>query len=194
MADPLNELGAPLEVLCLLVRLRDVGAQVGIEYDKLSHSPWLREEDAMDHVKLRLADMVAHEIAGDVLKGGKWTRLDDSSGVQMRVRGFWLARDEMLRALTDAYRAGFSAAPRRVATVIPGTMPSWMSYDEATDVLTIHGRKYASSMFGPEGFNAPPGTLLEVIGHWHGTTAFRVVKQAGKPQAGDTGAATGEKP
>jgi hypothetical protein len=41
-------------------------------------------------------------------------------------------------------------------------MPDWMDYDSATDVLTIHGKRYSAAMFGEDGFLSPPGTLLRV--------------------------------
>jgi hypothetical protein len=41
-------------------------------------------------------------------------------------------------------------------------MPEWMDYDPATDVLTIHGRRYSAAMFGEQGFLSPVGTLLQV--------------------------------
>lgn len=44
----------------------------------------------------------------------------------------------------------------------PQAMPHWMQYDERTDVLTIHGKRYAAGMFGEDGFLSPPGTWLRV--------------------------------
>jgi hypothetical protein len=41
-------------------------------------------------------------------------------------------------------------------------MPEWMDYDQATDVLTIHGRRYSAAVFGESGFLSPAGTLLQV--------------------------------
>lgn len=41
-------------------------------------------------------------------------------------------------------------------------MPEWIDYDPATDVLTIHGRRYSAVMFGEQGFLSPVGTLLQV--------------------------------
>lgn len=41
-------------------------------------------------------------------------------------------------------------------------MPEWIDYDSATDVLTIHGKRYSAAMFGEDGFLSPPGTLLRV--------------------------------
>lgn len=41
-------------------------------------------------------------------------------------------------------------------------MPAWMQYDPATDVLTIHGKKYAAALFGRDGFLGDPGDLLRI--------------------------------
>jgi hypothetical protein len=60
------------------------------------------------------------------------------------------------------------------------TMPSWMTYSHTTDVLTIHGRRYAASMFGQTGFLSPPGTLLRVE---HGPADVVTVTTAPQPPA-----------
>lgn len=43
------------------------------------------------------------------------------------------------------------------------TVPDWITYDEASDVLTVHGKRYAGRLFGPQGFLAEPGTVLEIV-------------------------------
>jgi hypothetical protein len=44
----------------------------------------------------------------------------------------------------------------------PKPKPPWITYDAATDVLTIHGKRYSAAMFGEDGFLAPPGALLRI--------------------------------
>lgn len=41
-------------------------------------------------------------------------------------------------------------------------MPSWIKYDPVTDVFTIHGKKYAASLFGNSGFLGNAGDLLRI--------------------------------
>lgn len=41
-------------------------------------------------------------------------------------------------------------------------MPSWIQYDPVTDVLTIHGKKYAASLFGNSGFLGNAGDILRI--------------------------------
>ena len=41
-------------------------------------------------------------------------------------------------------------------------LPNWMHYDGVTDVLTIHGKKYAAAIFAEAGFLSPTGTVLRV--------------------------------
>lgn len=59
--------------------------------------------------------------------------------------------------LADAATASAAISPQQADSV-----PKWLTYDPATDVLTIHGKRYSAGMFGEEGFLAPPGTLLRV--------------------------------
>jgi hypothetical protein len=40
--------------------------------------------------------------------------------------------------------------------------PEWLSYDPVTDILTIHGKRYAAGLFGEHGFLSPVGTILRV--------------------------------
>lgn len=41
-------------------------------------------------------------------------------------------------------------------------MPAWMQYEPVTDVLTIHGKKYAASLFGNSGFLGNAGDILRI--------------------------------
>lgn len=41
-------------------------------------------------------------------------------------------------------------------------MPAWMQYQPVTDVLTIHGKKYAASLFGKSGFLGNAGDILRI--------------------------------
>lgn len=41
-------------------------------------------------------------------------------------------------------------------------MPEWMQYDPATEVLTIHGKRYAAALFGRAGFLGEPGDLFRI--------------------------------
>lgn len=70
---------------------------------------------------------------------------------------------ELTHECRKAYIAGqryqieqYEAVPQ------PQPMPPWITYDAATDVLTIHGKRYSSAMFGEDGFLAPPGTVLRI--------------------------------
>lgn len=41
-------------------------------------------------------------------------------------------------------------------------LPNWMQLNWYRQELTIHGKRYSLSMFGPEGFAAPAGTVLQI--------------------------------
>ena len=56
-------------------------------------------------------------------------------------------------------------------------VPNWITYDKASDVLTIHGKKYAGSMFSEEGFLAPVGTLMRVEHSPHPETVTLAIVQ-----------------
>lgn len=42
-------------------------------------------------------------------------------------------------------------------------LPDWLLYEESSDTLIIHGKRYAAAFFGPEGLNSQPGTVLQII-------------------------------
>lgn len=69
------------------------------------------------------------------------------------------ARIAELEAQLEAVGAGGVSGPPMGK---PQEMPNWMQYDERTDVLTIHGKRYAAGMFGEDGFLSPLGTWLRV--------------------------------
>lgn len=54
---------------------------------------------------------------------------------------------DTLASLVADYQAVVEPRPRRA-------MPDWLDYDEATDVLTIDGHRYARDVFGPEGLHS----------------------------------------
>lgn len=68
-------------------------------------------------------------------------------------------------------------------------MPAWMQYDPATDVLTIHGRKYSAALFGRDGFLGDPGDLLRIEKGGDDTvTLTRIpVEHPAQPVATDVG-------
>lgn len=57
-------------------------------------------------------------------------------------------------------------------------VPKWLTYDAASDVLTIHSKRYAAGMFGEEGFLAPAGTLLRVEAGSPDVVTLTTVEQA----------------
>ncbi|MDP3273406.1 MAG: hypothetical protein U1D69_12820 [Polynucleobacter sp.] len=52
--------------------------------------------------------------------------------------------------------------PEAPAFSVSEPMPTWMRYDPVTDVLIIHGKKYAVALFGRDGFLGDPGDLLRI--------------------------------
>lgn len=68
----------------------------------------------------------------------------------------------------------------------PQAMPDWVQYEETSDVLIVHGKRYAAGIFGKAGFLGPPGTLLRVeCGDADCVTLARVPPSAnaGEPRA-----------
>ncbi len=57
-------------------------------------------------IKQHMADKVAHEIAGKLLRGGEWQHTSVPQGEEFRVRGYWLTYEQMYRLLEEAYSLG----------------------------------------------------------------------------------------
>ncbi len=66
------------------------------------------------------------------------------------------------KAISPQTMREYAIAHAATLAAQPAPMPRWMAYDFATDVLTIHGKRYSAGMFGEDGFLAPVGTLLRV--------------------------------
>ena len=64
-----------------------------------------------------------------------------------------------LEAQLEAIGAGGVSGP---LVGQPQAMPDWVQYEETSDVLIVHGKRYAAGIFGKAGFLGPPGTLLRV--------------------------------
>ena len=72
-----------------------------------SYSAALRESiDVEGEIKRRMADRVAHAIAGDILRGGTWARRAEPEGIVYTVRGLWLDYETAYRLLEEAYSMG----------------------------------------------------------------------------------------
>lgn len=61
--------------------------------------------------------------------------------------------------------------------------PSWLAIDVDRDELLIHGKRYAASMFGPEGWAAPVGTVLQICESEQGVLALRRIDYEPDPHA-----------
>ncbi len=93
------------------------------------------------------------------------------------------ARLAELEAQIEAIRAGGVNSPLMGQ---PQAMPDWVQYEETSDVLIVHGKRYAAGIFGKAGFLGPPGTLLRVeCGDADCVTLARVPPSAnaGEPRA-----------
>lgn len=53
-------------------------------------------------------------------------------------------------------------------------LQAWLEYDQARDVLTIHGKQYAGALFGTEGLGGQPGTLFGIVDKGAVTTVHPV--------------------
>ncbi len=88
-----------------------------------------------------------------------------------------------LEAQLEAIGAGGVSGP---LVGQPQAMPDWVQYEETSDVLIVHGKRYAAGIFGKAGFLGPPGTLLRVeCGDADCVTLARVPPSAnaGEPRA-----------
>ena len=93
------------------------------------------------------------------------------------------AENTELRAQLEAIGAGGVSGP---LVGQPQAMPDWVQYEETSDVLIVHGKRYAAGIFGKAGFLGPPGTLLRVeCGDADCVTLARVPPSAnaGEPRA-----------
>lgn len=59
---------------------------------------------------------------------------------------------------------------------MPNTVPDWISYDPNTDVLTIHGVRYAQGVFAGLGLG-PTGRLLKIIERKDGVVTLQSIDQ-----------------
>ena len=95
----------------------------------------------------------------------------------------YMAAAQALEDWEEAIGAGGVSGP---LVGQPQAMPDWVQYEETSDVLIVHGKRYAAGIFGKAGFLGPPGTLLRVeCGDADCVTLARVPPSAnaGEPRA-----------
>ncbi len=90
---------------------------------------------------------------------GSYTSQSEADAAASCLGTYWLGTDMVYgpAVRTEMVRA------QEEARVLREALPPWLQYDPQSDVLTIHGKRYAACLFGPEGFLAPPGTHLEIV-------------------------------
>ena len=62
--------------------------------------------DREREIKQIMADKVAHSIAGDVMRGGTWSRRREPEGEVFSLRGYWLTYEDLYRLMEEAYDLG----------------------------------------------------------------------------------------
>lgn len=103
-----------IELRDMLSRVKYITCSHTVSYETIArmHSDPLRE------IQHRVADMIAHSIAEEILGKGDWLQTTEPEGERFRVRGYWLTYEEMFSLLDRAYQLGRSKAP-----VIKGLLP-----------------------------------------------------------------------
>ena len=100
----------------MLSRIKGIGCKHTVTWTALNQMRVNPDEMA----QRRVADLVAHHIAGDIMRGGTWRRDKEPEGEVFSVNGYWLTYDELYRLLEDAYSMGRTEP---VAMVVPEMRP-----------------------------------------------------------------------
>lgn len=100
----------------MLSRIKVIGCKHTVTWTALNQMRF----DPTEMAQRRIADLVAHQIAGDIMRGGTWRVDNDPEGKSFSVKGYWLTYDELYRLLEDAYSLGRTEP---VAMVVPEMKP-----------------------------------------------------------------------
>lgn len=155
--------------------------------DACKHGSWCTETYCQEHCQFKQAQAEAmpqrpdfHDEWSGYLKDGetpfeRFLRERKDLDALMKLYQRTLEENEQLKAQQAQPTEPTQASPEDMAVykaIAEGyhkdkqaqteAFPKWLTYDPATDVLTIHGKRYSAGMFGEEGFLAPVGTLLRV--------------------------------
>ena len=87
----------------LLARVKIIRCDHSVSYS--ARVQW-RSNDLERQIKRIIADKVAHEIAGEVMRGGTWSQTRGPDGEVFSVSGIWMDYDSLYRLVEDAYSMG----------------------------------------------------------------------------------------
>ena len=87
----------------LLARVKIIRCDHSVSYS--ARVQW-RSNDLERQIKRIMADKIAHEIAGEVMRGGTWSQTRGPDGEVFSVRGIWIDYDSLYRLVEDAYSMG----------------------------------------------------------------------------------------
>ena len=87
----------------LLDRVKIIRCDHSVSYSAIVQ--W-RSNDLERQIKRIIADEVAHEIAGEVMRVGTWSKTRGPDGEVFSVRGIWMDYDSLYRLVEDAYSIG----------------------------------------------------------------------------------------
>lgn len=86
----------------MLSKVKGIFHDQSISYESIAKLTFNPERE----IKLRAAEIIAREIAGQLLENGKWSWVREPLGEVIRVRGYWLDYESMYNLLQDAYNMG----------------------------------------------------------------------------------------
>lgn len=95
-----------VRLLDMLSKVKAVGCDTMMTYAAMARRGCKTAQELELQVKMNAADQVAHSIAGEVMRGGDWSRTDEPDGAVFRLRGYWMSRRQMIDLLQQAYDLG----------------------------------------------------------------------------------------
>lgn len=100
----------------LLSRVKTVRCDHTLTYSAILQIGML---DPEREVKMIMADKVAQAIAGDILRGGLWSKRHEPEGEVFGVRGHWLTYEQLYLLVEEAYSMG--RTERVAVSVLPSS-------------------------------------------------------------------------
>ena len=88
----------------LLARVKTIRCDHSVSYSAIVQ--WRSNDPERQIIKRIMADKVAHEIAGEVMRVGTWSKTRGPDGEVFSVSGIWMDYDSLYRLVEDAYSMG----------------------------------------------------------------------------------------
>lgn len=94
------------QIRAILRNTKRIGVTITEDWASVERIRYHSDKDWEQDLKRKMADKMAHTIAGQVLTMGLWTQMSRPEGATITFDGYFLTYEELVMLMREAYDAG----------------------------------------------------------------------------------------